>query len=79
VTQIKLHPRRPPLFRFDFASFAAKPAFPGVTEVAFIGDRINYQTKGQFSTSRSNDGLASEFLYLTVPYPIFRQMIASKV
>jgi len=74
----KVTPSAPAFIRFDFASFAAKPAFPGVTEVAFIGDRINYQTKGQFSTSRSNDGLASEFLYLTVPYPIFRQMIASK-
>ena len=71
-------PRAPAFIRFDFASFAAKPIFPGLTNIAFVGDQIKYQTEGQFTTSRSNDGLTSEFLYLTVPYSMFRQMSAGK-
>jgi len=72
-------PSAPAFIRFDFASFAEKPMFPGLTDISLVGDQISYRTKGQFSTSRSNDGLASEFLYLNVPYSMFQQMIAGKV
>jgi len=41
-------------------------------------NKIVFQTEGQFSTSRSNDGLVSEFLYLTIPYSKFQKLVASK-
>lgn len=74
----RVTPRAPAFMRFDFASFAEKQRFTGLTPIAFAGDKLDYQTSGQFSTSRSNDGLISEFLYLTVPYATFRQMASGK-
>jgi hypothetical protein len=75
----KATPRAPANVTLDFASFAEKQSFPGVTKIELIGDdKIVFQTEGQFSTSRSNDGLVSEFLYLTIPYSKFQKLVASK-
>ena len=75
----KATPRAPANVTLDFASFAQKQSFPGVTKIELIGDdKIVFQTEGQFSTSRSNDGLVSEFLYLTIPYSKFQKLVASK-
>jgi len=74
----KVTPRAPTDVTLDVASFAKKQSFPGLTKIEFIGDdKIVYQTEGQFSTSRSNDGLVSEFLYLTIPYTKFKQLVVS--
>ena len=75
----KVTPKAPADMTFDFASFAEKQQFPNVTKVAFLSnDKPIYNTSGQFSTSRSNDGLVSEFLYLKVPYQKFRQMVSAE-
>jgi hypothetical protein len=73
----KTTPDPPDSMRLDFASFADKPQFPDVTKIKFIADKV-YEFEGQFSTSRSADGLASEFLYLQIPYSDYRQIAQSE-
>jgi hypothetical protein len=73
----KTTPEAPESMRFDFASFADKPQFPGVTKIKFIADK-NYEFEGQFSTGGSNDGTVSEFLYLQIPYADYRHIADSK-
>lgn len=74
----KTTPRSPVYFHFDFASFSEKQKFSGLTKIIFVGDKLRYVTAGQFSTSRGNDGLMNEFLYLEVPYSMFRQLSDGK-
>lgn len=67
-------PKPPQTVQIDFASFAAQQQFPGVTKIRFTGDKETYDTEGQFSTSRGNDGLINEFLYLKMPYNKFLKL-----
>ena len=64
----KVKPKPPTEVSLDFASFSEKPKFPNVTQIAFLSDdKVVYQTKGEFSTSKIGNDLYSEFLYLKVP------------
>ena len=73
----KTNPPPPDTMRFDFASFADKPQFTGTTKINFVADK-KFAYEGQFSESSSNDGLASEFLYLDIPYSDFKQIVSGK-
>lgn len=78
ATGVKLSPG-PRFVSFDFASYAPKSMFPGETQITFLADeRVVFETKGVFSESTLADGTTVEFLYLQLPYPTFRQMIAHK-
>ncbi len=68
----KITPKPPDKVSLDFAAFSEKPKFPNVTKIVFLSDnKVAYVTEGQFSTSKSADGLYSEFLYLKVPTAAF--------
>lgn len=64
----KFKPKPPAEVSLDFASYSEKPKFPNVTRIALLSDdKVVYQTKGQFSTSKIGNDMYSEFLYLKVP------------
>ena len=68
----KITPKPPDKVSLDFAAFSEKPKFPNVTKIVFLSDnKVAYVTEGQFSTSKSADGMYSEFLYLKVPTAAF--------
>ena len=73
-----IQPKPPAEVGFDFASYAKKQKFPGLTDVLFLADgKIVFHTDGQFSTSKSADNMISEFLYVKVPYRAFRQLTSA--
>jgi hypothetical protein len=63
----------------DFASYSEKSLFPGEPKILFIADgKVIFETAEQFSTSKNQDGLFSEFLLMEVPYPAFRRLTNGK-
>jgi hypothetical protein len=69
----------PPLFvSLDFAHYGPKPIFRGPVKIGFVGDdKTIFKTEGAFSTSKSPEGVFSEFLHLEMPYPEFQQVAAA--
>lgn len=64
---------------FDFASYSQKSLFPGEPKITVLADgKVVFETSAQFSTSKSPEGLFSEFLVLQIPYPAFRRMTTGK-
>ena len=64
---------------FEFASYWEKSLFPGEPKIAFLADgKAVFETAAQFSTSKNQDGLFSEFVVLEVPYPAFRRLTTGK-
>ena len=64
---------------FDFACYSAKSLFRGDTRIKFIADqKVVLETSGEFSSTRGQDGLYSEFLLLQVSYVAFQLMTSGK-
>jgi len=71
--------KAPMIVTFDFASYAPKPKFPGLSTITISADRkIVFEAKGQFSTSKLADGTFSEFLHVPLPYRAFSDMTAGE-
>jgi len=67
----------PKVVTFDFASYSSDEEFEPNLPVVFIGDgRTLLKTTANFKVLRTS-GSVNEFLYLPVPYPAFRSMVAS--
>lgn len=76
----KITPKPPDEVGLDFAAFSEKPKFPNVTKLVFLSDnKIVYQTKGQFSTSKIKDDMYSEFLYLKMPAAVFVKISSGSI
>jgi len=68
----KIRPKPPGDVSLDFAVFSEKPKFPNITKIVFLSDnKVAYQTEDQFSTSKIDGGMYSQFLYLKVPTAAF--------
>jgi hypothetical protein len=80
ATKLKRSLSAPEVVSFDFSSFSEKSMFPGEPPIAAVADgQIVFQTKDQFSTSKSPDtGTFSESLALHIPYKAFRRMVGGK-
>ena len=80
ATKLKRSLSAPEVVSFDFSSFSEKSMFPGEPQIAAVADgQIVFQTKDQFSTSKSPDtGNFSESLALHIPYKAFRRMVGGK-
>lgn len=75
----KIKPKPPVEVGFDFAGFADKPRFSNLTNLVFLADdKIVYQTKDQFSTSKTADGMYSEFLFLKMPTAVFLKLSSGR-
>src|SRR5258705_258848 len=71
--------KAPMIVTFDFASYAPKPKFPGLSTITIsAAGKIGFEAKGQFSTSKLADGTFSEFLHLPLPYRVFSDMTAGE-
>src|SRR6185295_1895076 len=76
----KITPKPPDEIGLDFAAFSEKPKFPNITKLVFLSDdKIVYQTKGQFSTSKIAGDMYSEFLYLKMPTAAFLSISSGRV
>ena len=75
----KTMPEPPKEIELDFAAFSDKPRFPNLTKLVFLADdKIAYQTKGQFSTSKIAGDMYSEYLYLKIPTAAFLKISSGK-
>ena len=62
---------------FDFASYSDRPEFDNTVTVAFIADGALVMAATALLTTRTFSGTVTELLYLRLPYPAFRRLIAA--
>lgn len=79
ATGLRRSDQLPKSVSLDFACYSPKSLFRGATQIKFVADKkIVLNTSGEFSSTRGQDGLYSEFLMLQVSYAAFQLMTSGE-